>query len=58
LSEASDYAQRAVIALEMEEYVIAANESAAAAQTIGKILGKVYSEDLLSALFSRFCIGK
>jgi tRNA modification GTPase len=58
LSEASDYAQRAVIALEMEEYVIAANESASAAQTIGKILGKVYSDDLLNALFSRFCIGK
>jgi tRNA U34 5-carboxymethylaminomethyl modifying GTPase MnmE/TrmE len=58
LSDATAFAERAVAALEQQEYVIAANESASAAQTIGKILGKVYSDDLLNALFSRFCIGK
>jgi tRNA U34 5-carboxymethylaminomethyl modifying GTPase MnmE/TrmE len=29
-----------------------------AAEALGRILGKVYSEDLLDALFSRFCVGK
>jgi tRNA modification GTPase len=58
LSDATAFAERAVAALEQQEYVIAANESASAAKTIGKILGKVYSDDLLNALFSRFCIGK
>jgi tRNA modification GTPase len=58
LSDALEYSKKATAALESCEYVIAANESANAARAIGRILGKVYSEDLLDALFSRFCIGK
>lgn len=38
--------------------VIAANETRTAAEEIGRLLGKTYSDDLLEALFSRFCVGK
>ena len=36
----------------------AANEVRTAAECLGKIVGKTYSDDLLEALFSRFCVGK
>ena len=49
---------RAQAALRLPEWTIAANELRAAAEALGQILGKVYSDDLLDALFSRFCIGK
>ena len=45
-------------ALSIPDLVLAANEMRAAAEALGRILGKVYSEDLLDALFSRFCVGK
>ena len=38
--------------------VIAANAVRNAAETLGKLIGATYSEDLLDALFSRFCVGK
>ena len=38
--------------------VLAANALRRAAQSIGEIIGKTYSDDLLDALFSRFCVGK
>lgn len=38
--------------------VLAANAVRSAAETLGKLIGAVYSEDLLDALFSRFCVGK
>ncbi len=38
--------------------VAAANEVRTAAECLGKIVGKTYSDDLLEALFSRFCVGK
>ena len=50
--------ERAWQALTLPEWVLAANELRTAAECLGKILGKVYSEDLLDALFSRFCVGK
>ena len=37
---------------------VAANEVRTAASEIGRIVGKTYSDDLLDALFSRFCVGK
>ncbi len=49
---------RATAALDSADWVVAANELRAAAESLGRILGKVYSEDLLDALFSRFCVGK
>lgn len=55
---AQDSLERAVAALESSDWVVAANELRAAAESFGRVLGKVYSEDLLDALFSRFCVGK
>lgn len=45
-------------ALEAGEWTIAANELRSASEALGRLLGKVYSDDLLDALFSRFCVGK
>lgn len=45
-------------ALDADEWTIAANELRSAAEALGRLLGKVYSDDLLDALFSRFCVGK
>ena len=38
--------------------VLAANALRRAAESIGEIVGKTYSDDLLDAIFSRFCVGK
>ena len=38
--------------------VLAANALRRAAEAIGEIVGKTYSDDLLDAIFSRFCVGK
>lgn len=46
------------VALGADEWTIAANELRSAAEAFGRLLGKVYSNDLLDALFSRFCVGK
>ena len=40
------------------DLAVAANEVRTAATEIGRIVGKTYSDDLLDALFSRFCVGK
>ena len=40
------------------DWAVAATEVRTAAETIGRIVGKTYSDDLLDALFSRFCVGK
>lgn len=49
---------RAREALGLPDLVLAANELRMVAESIGQVLGKVYSDDLLDALFSRFCVGK
>ena len=49
---------RAAAALDLPDLVVAANELRVAAEAVGRVLGKVYSDDLLDALFSRFCVGK
>ena len=38
--------------------VLAADALRLAARSIGEIIGKTYSDDLLDQLFSRFCVGK
>ena len=38
--------------------VLAANVVRSVSETLGKLIGATYSEDLLDALFSRFCVGK
>ena len=40
------------------DLAVAANEVRTAAIEIGRLVGKTYSDDLLDALFSRFCVGK
>lgn len=41
-----------------KDLVIAANELRVAAEALGRIVGRVYTDDLLEAVFSRFCVGK
>jgi tRNA modification GTPase len=40
------------------DWAVAANDVRTAAEHIGQIIGKTYSDDLLDAIFSRFCVGK
>ena len=42
----------------LPDIVLAANGVRAAAESLGLLTGKVYSEDLLDSLFSRYCVGK
>ena len=51
--ESGDVTERQASRLEL-----AANALRRAAEAIGEIVGKTYSDDLLDALFSRFCVGK
>jgi len=44
--------------LTTEDPVLAANGVRACAETLGRLVGAVYSDDLLDSLFSRFCVGK
>ncbi len=55
LVRAAEALCRATSAMDL---AVAANEVRAAASEIGRIVGKTYSDDLLDALFSRFCVGK
>ncbi len=41
-----------------DKLVIAAGHLREAAEALGRIVGRVYSDDLLDAVFSRFCVGK
>lgn len=41
-----------------ETFVLAASELRVALEALGTILGKTYHNDLLDAVFSRFCVGK
>jgi tRNA modification GTPase len=38
--------------------IIAATHLRAALEAMGRIIGRTYSEELLAAVFSRFCVGK
>ena len=48
----------AMAALGEEDLLLAANHARAAAETIGRLVGKTYTADLLDSIFSRFCVGK
>lgn len=41
-----------------DRLVLAAGTLREAAEALGRIVGRVYSEDLLNLIFSRFCVGK
>jgi len=47
-----------LLALGPDRLVIAANALRNACEALGRVLGRVYSDDLLDAVFSRFCVGK
>lgn len=52
-------AERELAAVHVEEdCVLAANSLRRAAEALGALVGRGYGEDLLDALFSRFCVGK
>ena len=52
------HAAVAALAVGAERLVIAAGHLRGAAEALGRIVGRVYTEDLLDAIFSRFCVGK
>jgi len=41
-----------------DELLLAATKLREAAEAIGRITGRIYSDDLLDTIFSRFCVGK
>lgn len=41
-----------------DHVVIAGNHLRESAEALGRIVGRTYSDDLLDAVFSRFCVGK
>lgn len=51
-------AEQAHAELLQRDLVIAANELRRAAEALGRIVGRVYTDDLLESIFSRFCVGK
>lgn len=60
LREASLHAQGAAeeLAGGAARLVLAASHLRAAAEAVGRITGRVYTDDLLDAIFARFCVGK
>ena len=56
--EQLEIAAAALARADTTDLVVAANELRTAAEALGRILGKVYSDDLLDSIFSRFCVGK
>jgi tRNA modification GTPase len=58
LDTASGCLERAHSQLIARELVLAATELRLAAEALGRITGRCYSEDLLDTIFSRFCVGK
>ena len=51
-------ARAALASADATDPVLAANALRRAADALGEIIGKTYSEDILEELFARFCVGK
>ncbi|MDD5707937.1 MAG: tRNA uridine-5-carboxymethylaminomethyl(34) synthesis GTPase MnmE [Kiritimatiellae bacterium] len=51
-------AARELLPREAEGLVLVAERLRSAALALGRITGRTYSDDLLDAIFSRFCVGK
>ena len=49
---------QAALSVGMDDLVLAANAVRNSADALGRLAGAVYSDDLLDAVFSRFCVGK
>jgi len=58
LQEALSALTNARLALEQGGDEVVAGELRLALEAIGTVVGEVYTDDILDALFSRFCIGK
>jgi len=60
LLRADHLLQEILSLLEQDEtsLVIAAEQAKSASEALGRVTGRVYSEELLDMIFSRFCIGK
>jgi len=60
LRMALEQSQEACAALDAGEsgLVLAAGHLRGAAEALGRMIGRVYTEDLLDTIFSRFCVGK
>lgn len=58
LFAAVDALTKAAEVLDNGEWVIAAGEVRKAVEAFGRLLGRDCSEDILDAIFSRFCVGK
>jgi tRNA modification GTPase len=59
LDRAAEDVKRAVEGVNSDEAVeIIAFELRQAADKLGEITGRVYTEEILGEIFSRFCIGK
>ncbi|HRT29271.1 MAG TPA: tRNA uridine-5-carboxymethylaminomethyl(34) synthesis GTPase MnmE [Kiritimatiellia bacterium] len=60
LRTALEQSQEARAALDAGEsgLVLAAGHLRGAAEALGRMIGRVYTEDLLDTIFSRFCVGK
>jgi tRNA modification GTPase len=48
----------AVLRRESRDIVLTGNTMRTVAEMLGRVIGAVYSEDMLERLFSRFCVGK
>ena len=58
LLQASEEITSAMGAFGEDDLLLAANHVRKAAETVGRLVGKTYTDDLLDSIFSRFCIGK
>ena len=58
LKEQLEIAAAALARAEANDLAVAANELRTAAEAIGGILGKIYSDDLPDSIFSRFLHGE
>ena len=58
LLQASEEITNAIGAFGTRDLLLAANHIRRAAEKIGRLVGKTYTDDLLDSIFSRFCVGK
>jgi len=57
-AERVDEAIENIVECANSEEVIAASALRMALEALGRVTGRVYEEELLDSIFSRFCIGK
>ena len=58
LLQASKKVYDSIAANARKNILLAANHMRTAAESVGRLVGKTYTDDLLDSIFSRFCVGK